>query len=189
MLALLRQRDVLIPSLLGIVNQYVIHAVALGFLPLLAKQQGASNNRLSLLVTTYQFSFVVGSLLSSRLIRKFPSALVLAASYVLIAGAAGAGAIGTGLALFLAVEIGIGLGHGIGYPIQMGLTIRRVTGPQRSTAMGIYQSTYSLGIFAGPWLSGLLASGLGIQPMFGFTALAALTLGLLGSYGIYRTLR
>jgi MFS family permease len=188
LLALAGRREVLIPSLLGIVNQYVLHAVALGFLPLLAKQQGASDNRLSLLATTYQLSFVAGNLLSGRLGRRFPGAMVLAASYLVIAGATVAGACGSGLALFLAVQIGIGLGHGVGYPIQMGLTIQRTEGPQRFTAMGIYQSTYSLGIFAGPWLSGQLAAAVGIQPMFAFTALAALTFGLLGSWRILRSL-
>lgn len=189
LLKLFRRREVLIPSLLGIINQYVLHAVALGFLPLLARQQGADDMRLSLLATIYQLSFVAGNLLSGRLSASFAVAPSLAASYLLIAGAAGAGALGRGLALLLLVQVGIGLGHGIGYPLQMGLAISRVDGSQRSTAVGIYQSSYALGIFAGPWLSGHLAAALGIRPMFAITAAAALTFGLFGSYRIYQVLR
>jgi predicted MFS family arabinose efflux permease len=37
---------------------------------------------------------------------------------------------------------------------------------------------YGVGMFAGPWLSGILADGIGIQPMFGVTAFACLALGV-----------
>jgi MFS family permease len=35
--------------------------------------------------------------------------------------------------------------------------------------MGVYQAVYAVGMFTGPWLSGLLADALGIQPMFTIT--------------------
>jgi predicted MFS family arabinose efflux permease len=60
----------------------------------------------------------------------------------------------------------------------MGLSIRRVAADQRATAMGLHQAVYAIGMFSGPWLSGILADDLGIQPMFGLTALACLLLGL-----------
>jgi predicted MFS family arabinose efflux permease len=36
--------------------------------------------------------------------------------------------------------------------------------------MGIHQSLYAVGMFTGPWLSGILADRLGVQPMFVVTA-------------------
>jgi len=36
-------------------------------------------------------------------------------------------------------------------------------------------------MFGGPWLSGILAAAIGIQPMFGVTAFVCLALGLLGA--------
>jgi hypothetical protein len=36
-------------------------------------------------------------------------------------------------------------------------------------------------MFGGPWLSGLLADQIGIQPMFGVTAFVCLALGVIGS--------
>jgi len=51
---------------------------------------------------------------------------------------------------------------------------------QRSTTLGLHQSIYAIGLFAGPWLSGILADSFGIQPMFAITALACLILGVLG---------
>jgi predicted MFS family arabinose efflux permease len=50
----------------------------------------------------------------------------------------------------------------------MGLSIEKIdtASGERTTAMGMHQSIYSIGMFAGPWLAGQLASGLGISGMF-----------------------
>jgi MFS transporter, DHA1 family, multidrug resistance protein len=63
----------------------------------------------------------------------------------------------------------------------MGMSIEHVEGSQRSTAMGLHQAVYAIGMFAGPWLSGILAKSLGLQPMFGITAVGVLILALLGT--------
>jgi len=47
--------------------------------------------------------------------------------------------------------------------------------------MGLHQAVYAIGMFGGPALSGVLAEAMGIQPMFGVTAVACLILGWLGS--------
>jgi MFS family permease len=61
----------------------------------------------------------------------------------------------------------------------MGLSIRDVDDSERTTAMGLHQSVYALGMFAGPWLSGILADALGLRPMFGITAAACLVVPLI----------
>ena len=55
---------------------------------------------------------------------------------------------------------------------------RDVADAERATAMGLHQSVYSIGMFAGPWLSGLLADAIGIRPMFGVTAFACLAVSV-----------
>jgi DHA1 family multidrug resistance protein-like MFS transporter len=54
-----------------------------------------------------------------------------------------------------------------------------VADAERTTAMGLHQAVYAIGMFGGPWLSGLLADAMGIRPMFGVTAFLCLALGLL----------
>ena len=81
-------------------------------------------------------------------------------------------------------QILIGLGNGIGYPLCMGMSIEKVDGAERATAMGLHQAVYAIGMFAGPWLSGILANALGIQPMFAVTGAGALVLG----FGLARAL-
>ncbi len=72
----------------------------------------------------------------------------------------------------------MGLAQGIGYPVLMGLSIQDVSERERTTAMGLHQSVYAVGMFAGPAVSGVLAKALGIRPMFGVTAFFCLALGL-----------
>jgi MFS family permease len=47
--------------------------------------------------------------------------------------------------------------------------------------MGFHQAVYAIGMFAGPWLSGILGDVVGIRPTFVVTGLVALGLGLLGT--------
>jgi DHA1 family multidrug resistance protein-like MFS transporter len=61
----------------------------------------------------------------------------------------------------------------------MGLSIQYVADAERTTAMGLHQAVYAIGMFGGPWLSGRLADAIGIRPTFGVTAFICLTLGLL----------
>ena len=78
-------------------------------------------------------------------------------------------------------QVVLGLSQGVGYPLLMGLSIRYVVQDNRTTAMGLHQAVYSVGMFGGPWLSGILADAMGIQPMFGVTALGCLVLGVGGA--------
>jgi len=100
-------------------------------------------------------------------------------SFVLSAMGIGLAAVATSLASVFVAQAFLGLGFGISYPVLMGWSIQRVEERQRTTAMGLFQSVYSIGMFAGPWVSGLLAHAMGIQPMLGVTAFVCLTLGLL----------
>ncbi len=56
------------------------------------------------------------------------------------------------------------------------MSIQQVVGAERTTAMRLHQVVYAIGMFGGPWLSGILADAVGMRPMFGMTAFACLIL-------------
>ena len=87
----------------------------------------------------------------------------------------------TALSAIYLSQVLLGVGLGIAYPVLMGMSIEYVSDAERATAMGLHQSVYAIGMFAGPWLSGILAAKMGIQPMFGVTAFAVLALGIGGA--------
>ena len=178
---LITRRDVLLPSLLNTLVQYASWATTFGFIPILARQFGATNTTQSVLVSMNLAVGIAGNLLTTALVKRIGSLrLVLMGFFALVVGIAllwGAGS----LIWIYAAQFFIGLGMGFSYPALMGMSIEHVEGAQRSTAMGLHQAVYAIGMFGGPWLSGILADWLGVQPMFGVTAVGLLVLSLFGT--------
>jgi MFS family permease len=177
---LVMRRDVLLPSLLNAVIQYGDWAATFSFIPIVAKNMGADGIATSSLLSMNMAVVVLGNFLAASLERRFGARNLSAACFILLALGIGAAAAAPGLAFLFAAQAIIALAVGIGYPVMMGLSISKVEGSERTIAMGLHQAVYAIGMFAGPWLSGLLANSLGISPMFAITAGAILIVGLLG---------
>ena len=64
-----------------------------------------------------------------------------------------------------------GFGRGIMTALLMSLVIKQSNYQNRSTSMGIYQSLYSVGMFLGPFISGIIAGMIGVESIFYFAAL------------------
>ena len=171
--------DVLLPSLLSLIAHYAIFATTFGFLPILAKRLGASGVVQSTLVSMNLAVGALSSVLITAIVDRVGARRLVYVSFVLSALGIGLAAVATSLAPVFVAQAFLGMGFGISYPVLMGWSIQRVEERQRTTAMGLFQSVYSIGMFAGPWVSGLLAHAMGIQPMLGVTAFVCLTLGLL----------
>ncbi|HMN28007.1 MAG TPA: MFS transporter [Caldilineaceae bacterium] len=178
---LITRRDVLLPALLSAVGQYVNWAVIFGFLPILARQLGASDTLQSLMTSLSILVVVLGNLTTTWLVGRFGAQRLCYCSFFLLAAGVGLAAVAHALWLVFVVQIFIGFAQGIGSPVLMGLSIRFVGRDERNTAMGLHQAVYAVGMFTGPWLSGLLAAAWGLPPMFAVTALGALVLGWLGT--------
>jgi len=181
---LIIRRDVLLPAALQAVGQYANWTSTFGFLPVLAKEVGATEVALSLLVGLNIGVVVLGNLLATAIVKRVGTRNLLYASFVLMAcGVAGA-ALARSVAVIVVAQSCIGLGQGLSYPLLMGLSIRDVDDGQRTIAMGLHQAVYAIGMFGGPWLSGILADAMGIRPTFLVTAVACLVIGLIGTQAI-----
>jgi MFS family permease len=169
---LVTRRDVLIPALLSAVGQYISWATTFGFLPILARNLGATGEIQSALVSLNIGIAMAGNLFISSFARRYSNLRLVYISFgIMIAGIMLAATANSLLVLFLAQAL-IGLGGGIGYPLYMGMSIEKVSDQERATAMGLHQAVYAIGMFAGPWLSGILANIYGVKPMFAFTGVA-----------------
>ena len=178
---LVTRSDVLAPALLNALIQYLIQGISFGFVPLMARELGASDQAISLMTVVHLAMITPALMALTVLLRRFqPRTLVIACFVILAAGAACAGQANSVAWLFASQAL-TGIGYGTGYSILMGMSIERVDRAERTTAMGLHQSVYAIGMFAGPWLSGILADSLGIRPMFGLTAAGVLVLGVVGT--------
>jgi MFS family permease len=176
---LITRRDVLVPSLLSALLHYVDWAFTFGFIPILAGNLGASSVTLSLLVSTHIALMTVMSLVTASIAERVGARRLASITFLLQSVGIGLAAVAPSLALIFVAQFALGVAQGLGYSVLMGLSIRDVDDSERTTAMGLHQSVYALGMFAGPWLSGLLADALGLRPMFGITAVACLVLPLI----------
>ena len=183
---LVTRRDVLGPALLNALQQYIIFASIYSFTPILARRFGASEAVVGLLTTANLAATLAGNLLATALLKRLGEHRLIYISFGLLAAGLGLTAAAPGVAWLFASQALVGAASGLGFPTLMGMSIAHVSVGQRSTAMGLHQAVYGIGMFAGPWLSGLLAASLGIQPMFAATAAAVFGLGLFGNYLISR---
>jgi MFS family permease len=178
---LVLRRDVLLPSGLSAVVQWMSQAISFGFLPVLAAKMGASSVLIGLMATVYLAMNAAGSLLATFVTERNGVRWQLCAWFALLAAGMGGAALSPSIGWLVAAQAVMGLAKGVCYPALMGLSIRHVSEEERNTAMGLHQSVYAVGMFAGPALSGALAAAIGLQPMFGLTAAACLALGVTGS--------
>lgn len=171
---LIVRRDVFIPALLAAVSQYANWSVTFGFLPILAKEMGASDVTLSLLLSMHIGLVTISTLLTAAVVNRIGAPRLVWATFLLMSAGIGLMAFAPSLALIFVAQFCLGIAQGFGYPVLMGMSIEHVADAERTTAMGWHQSVYAIGMFAGPWLSGMLASSLGLRPMFGITAFGCL---------------
>jgi MFS family permease len=174
------REDVLVPALLSAVAHFVLMGVSYGFIAIRARDLGAASALVSNLTVIHLAAFTPSVLLAAVLVKRHALRPLLVASFALIAAGALCAA-GPSVPWLIASQILVAVGYGVGYPVLMGMSIQKVDGRERTTAMGVHQSVYAIGMFAGPWLCGILAQSLGLPAMFAATAAGALILGVAGT--------
>ena len=180
LLALFLRPEVLGPALLNMALHYGDWSSTYSFIPILARQYGASDVIISTLTSVNLGVVALGNFTVTWLGARLRFWPMLTLSFVLVASGLGLAALAPALAVVIVAQLMIGVGFGIAYPVLLGACIRNVDSSERTTAMGLNQAVYAAGMFIVPWLSGILANGLGVQPMFGITAGVVLVAGVGG---------
>jgi MFS family permease len=188
-LALFRNREVIVPALMNALIHYAEYATTFSFTPILARNLGATDGTLSLLVSFGITVFLVGNLCATYLIRRWGLKPLLTLAAVLLSAGLVNAALASVLPAVFLTQFLVSLSVGTGYPIFMSLSVKNVDPSERTSAMGLHQSVYSAGMFGGPWLSGILASQVGMPAMFAGTAALTLVLSLAGIASLRNTLQ
>jgi MFS family permease len=173
------RRDVLLPSLIAAASQYANWATTFSFTPILAKGLGATDVALSMLTSLNIGIVTAGNLAAATISKRIGARWMTVIAFALMAVGITGVTLAPSLPLLFLAQFCIGLAQGVNNPVLMGLSIRLVEEERRATAMGLHQAVYAIGMFTGPWLSGLLADEIGIPPMYWATAAGCLVMGLL----------
>jgi MFS family permease len=177
---LLRERDVLAASCLGIAYQAGTFVTTFGYVPLWGARHGLGPASLGLLTAVSLVPAAGATVLAgSWAAKRWPLDRILAAGFLLIAVFTVATPfIGGGIGLFVAQGLA-GVGRGLLAPTLMALAIRHIAQDTRTTALATYQSLYAVGMVAGPAVAAVLVHGLGLGGVFvGTGALSLLGAGL-----------
>jgi predicted MFS family arabinose efflux permease len=173
-IAIFRRRDVLIPSFTNALCQFGVWALTFGFMPLLARRMGASAVATSLLMTLNIAANTAANLFATLIANRGRRRLILYGSFAAFAAGALMASFGQTVPLLFVSTVVMGLANGMFFPVLLGLSIQGVDAAHRSTAMGIHQAVYAVGMFTGPWIGGVLADALGIRAMFAIVAVFSL---------------
>ena len=156
----------LIASIISIVNNFANFSTILSFVPIYARELGATDADLGLLSFCAGLAMTVATLVGARIAGRLGDRGVIVFGMGLVA-------VGTILVPFMqsfwplvATQMIAGFGRGVCNPTLMSLAIRSLPSHERATGMGIYQAVYSIGMFFGPPLSGAVADQLGLSSVF-----------------------
>ena len=162
-------------------KRLIISTVLFSFIPILAKLFGAGHMAQSMLMSMNIAVVMLGNMAVTTLVRRARSRTMIIFSFILLSGGVFIAAFAVSLPMVFIAQFCSGFAMGMLSPTLMGKSIEKVSNEERTIAMGLHQAVYAVGMFSGPWLSGLIGDAVGIQPMFAFTGLVCLVLGLLGS--------
>lgn len=169
-------RQVLTVSLLAAVIQYLIHGGSFVFVYDWAQQQlGATATDLGTLSLYRGLPTAVATLAGGTwLLRRWGHRRVITGGFLISGLAMAAVPLSPNLTVLQWSQSLGGVAQGLTTPLLMSLALQAVPPEQGATAVGFFQATYSLGMTAGPFLTGLIADTAGAAG--GFWLMVALTL-------------
>ncbi|MCM3787164.1 MFS transporter [Domibacillus indicus] len=80
-------------------------------------------------------------------------------------------------AALMGLQLVNGFALGLLFPLFLGMAVEEIPHAKRATAMGAYQALYAIGMFAGPFLAGILNTYFGLEASFYFSG----AVGVLGA--------
>jgi MFS family permease len=167
-------RTLLLVSGISAINTYATFTTVFGFIPVFAKDIGASKADLGFLTGASLITFVAAQPLAARMTERIgfrPTVvigLVISGLLTLVTPLA------VTFPVLAALQIVIGIGRGLLNVSMMSLAILSVDQRERATAMGVYQAIYSIGMFVGPLVGGVMGEHAGLGIVFVTTGLFSL---------------
>ncbi|MFC5402024.1 MFS transporter [Cohnella soli] len=169
-------------ALLSLLAHGILFITMFGFTPLQAVELGASEAALTGIVVAFMVPHALVSLWSGRyLAPRFGTRNVIVAGFLFAAIFTCAIPFSPNLGWLAATQILNGIAQAMYFPLLLSLAIRDFKSDERATAMGLYQSVYSIGMFLGPYIAGALNAAGGLKAGFIFGAALGVIAALLSA--------
>jgi predicted MFS family arabinose efflux permease len=180
LISVIREPLLLKISLLSILAHSIIFSTMFGFIPTYVMNIGLQASDVSMIVFAFMIPHAVATLFMGKVIvprigkwKALKFAFLSTALFTLLT------AFIESKGLLMLIQGFNGFSLGLLFPLLLGMAIESISHEKRATAMGVYQALYAVGMFTGPFLSGVLNSSFGIAAGFYFTGLLGLVAVLL----------
>ena len=162
--ACLRNKSTLTAALFAAVGMMIVHGTVFSFTSTLAERLGAGALTLSVLSIVYTLVQIlsVGFIRSER-VKNGPRNLEIAACFALMGGYLVALAFARSVAVILVGQAVAGFGFALLQSLLMSECVRGIPAGEKSTAMGIFQAVYGIGMTIGPVYMGRILDSLGAK--------------------------
>lgn len=176
-LTTLGNKHLLLCCFFGAMLQLVIFATAMSFVTNFAKTLGVSSVGLSLLSITFYVAGVGASAVCSKgIFRQLSPRCYLALGFGVLTLYCALLSVCRGVWSIALVQLLGGAGRAMLYTYLMASNPTQVVATQKTTAMGIFQSLYSIGMTLGPVVMGALLDTTGMNYATSFLAIGAVAL-------------
>jgi MFS family permease len=177
LLNIVRNKQLLFASLLGVFVQFVRFASQFGFTPLVAVSLGANPFQIGLLgVFSVLPGLFISPLVGTVLFKRFGTKKLLIFGFALAGLSCMLIPFSVNLWQLFVIQIIGSMGMSAVFTLLMGLCINDIPTGRRATAMGFFQAVYGLGMFLGPFLMGWMGHSFGLTTAFVISGI----LGLVG---------
>jgi MFS family permease len=156
-------------STLSLLAHGILFITMFGFTPLQAMELGASEAQLTGIVISFMIPHALVSLWTGRFLApRFGTRRIVIIGFLSAAVFTAAIPFSPNLGWLAVTQMFNGIAQALYFPLLLSLAIRNFIPAERATAMGLYQSVYSMGMFLGPYLAGGLNAFGGLKAGFLF---------------------
>ena len=173
--AIMSNHHVLLASCMAILVQLLSYGTVYGFIPVAARNMGATNFELGLLTTMASLPSIFASMLSGTwFIARLGRRATLCIGFLLMALSAAVVPVIDNLFQLFGTQLIGGFGRGLVFPLLMAFAVTSVEERIKATAMGVFQSLYAFGMCAGPVMVGAVGDFAGLNTGFFLCGLVGL---------------
>ncbi|KLU67854.1 tetracycline resistance protein, class B [Desulfosporosinus acididurans] len=175
LIKVMKNKKLLIVSLLGGFVWFLMFGTVYSFTTSTAKELGATGLQLGVIYVLFSVMNIIGAyFVSTKASNKLGEKNIITLGFILLAAYCAGIAVAPKPIWFFPLQMIGGFGAGILTAILMAIAVRGFDADKKSTAMGFYQSIYSLGITFGPIVMGILIDH--SSKVFSFSVMAVIAL-------------
>lgn len=170
----LSSKTLITASILSMLAHGVLFITMFGFTPLKAVELGSSGLQLTILIACFMIPHALAAKASHVMLRIFNYSGTFTIAFIASGLCTLAIAFIESLPLLYVTQMINGFAQGLHLPLFLAYAIREASKQTQATAMGLYQAVYSIGMFSGPFIAGILNEHFNLDSGFIFGSILAL---------------